>query len=71
MVLLEPRRLGRPPFPPATKQSDVITIRVTDAVRRTLRRAAAERGISVSHWARAVLLTAAADAQKETKSIEP
>ena len=40
--------MGRPPKPPALKQSEMISVHVTPAERRRMEAEAARRGISLS-----------------------
>lgn len=63
---MEIRRAKRSPFPRRAARADVVTIPVTDAIHKTLRAAARSRGISLTNWARAILLRAAAEARKDS-----
>jgi predicted HicB family RNase H-like nuclease len=65
---MEMTRIKRPPFPSRAARPGAVTIPVTDAIHKTLQSAARSRGISLTHWARAVLLRAAAEARQDSQS---
>ena len=62
-------RFERLHFPQKAAQGDVITISVSDATYKTLQGAARARGISLTLWARGVLLRAAAETPRHSKSL--
>ena len=68
---MEIRCIQRPRFPRRAADADIVTIPVTDAIHKTLRAAARASGISLTQWARAVLLRAAAETPRDTHSIAP
>jgi hypothetical protein len=59
----------QPRFAARAAQGDVITLPVTDAIYKTLRGAAACRGMPLPQWATAVLLRAAAVTFRDDKSL--
>jgi predicted HicB family RNase H-like nuclease len=66
---MDSRCLQRARFPSRAATADMVTIPVTDAIHKTLRAAARASGISLTQWAQAVLLRAAAETPRDSHSI--
>jgi predicted HicB family RNase H-like nuclease len=67
---MEATIIRQPAFPRRAAQGDVmLTIPMSDAIHKTLQGAARARGISLTLWARAVLLRAAAETPRGSQSL--
>jgi hypothetical protein len=56
---VKPPRIGRPPVAKKDRKATLLSVRLTQAERRDVERAAKVAGVGLSEWARRVLLTAA------------
>lgn len=54
-----PKRMGRPPKPKDQRQTAAVRLRMREADHEVLQEAAEHAGLSLSAWARSVLMKAA------------
>jgi hypothetical protein len=66
---MDTARFERLHFPQRATQGEVVAVPVSDATYKTLQAAARARGISLTLWARGVLLRAAAETPRNSKSL--
>jgi hypothetical protein len=66
---MESAYIERPQFSRSTPNGDVtLVITVSDAIHKTLQGAARSRGITLTLWARSVLLRAANETPRDSRS---
>jgi len=59
---------GRPPKPDSKRRNNVLRIRLTDADRKIIDRAAKQSGLDTSTWARRMLLELAGGCDQDSGS---
>jgi hypothetical protein len=53
------KKMGRPPLKAKERKATHLSVRFTEAERRTVEKAAKEAGLPLSEWARGVILASA------------
>ncbi len=58
-------RIGRPPIAKKERKATLLSVRLTEAERTIVERAAKKAGVGLSEWARRVLITEACGASSD------
>lgn len=67
---MKPPRIGRPPIAKKDRKATLLSVRLTEAERRIVERAAKASGVGLSEWARRSLLALASSAPSESRESE-